>query len=156
MPSMRALAPERTWYVGSFSKTISAALRFGYVVCPVGLGEAGRLTAQHSYFALARPVSDLCLDLFQSGAAWDLRARVQADLSRALAGDGRGAWSGSISPGCRACVSCFCACRRDGVPRPCARAPRKRASCCAPPTNMRWPTARRRTRCGWRWRAMCR
>jgi DNA-binding transcriptional MocR family regulator len=35
-PAMRALAPERTWYVGSFSKTISAALRFGYLVCPTG------------------------------------------------------------------------------------------------------------------------
>lgn len=83
-PAIRALAPERTWYVGSFSKTISAALRFGYVVCPTGLGEAGRLTAQHSYFALSRTVSDLCLDLFRSRAAWELRGKVQAELAARL------------------------------------------------------------------------
>ena len=28
------------WHVGGLSKTISAALRFGYVVCPAGMGEA--------------------------------------------------------------------------------------------------------------------
>ncbi len=56
-PSLRALAPERVWYMGSLSKTLSAALRFGYVVCPTGLGDAGRLTAQHSYFALSRLTS---------------------------------------------------------------------------------------------------
>jgi DNA-binding transcriptional MocR family regulator len=84
IPSLRALAPERTWYVGSFSKTISAALRLGYIVCPEGMGRAGRLTAQHSFFGLARPVSDLCLSLLQSGAAADLRAGVQAGFADRL------------------------------------------------------------------------
>ncbi|MGB3247738.1 MAG: PLP-dependent aminotransferase family protein, partial [Tabrizicola sp.] len=51
IPSLRALAPERVWLVGSVSKTLSAALRFGYVICPSGMGEAGRLTAQHGFFA---------------------------------------------------------------------------------------------------------
>lgn len=77
VPSLRALAPERTWYIGSFSKNISAALRLGYMVCPSGMGQAGRLTAQHSFFGLARPVSDLCLSLLQSGEAAALRAAVQ-------------------------------------------------------------------------------
>ena len=84
LPSLRALAPERTWYIGSFSKSVSAALRFGYAVCPVGMGEAGRLTAQHGFFALARPVSDLVLDLLESGAAEDLRRKVQAAFSERL------------------------------------------------------------------------
>lgn len=84
LPSLRALAPERTWYVGSFSKSVSAALRFGYVVCPSGMGEAGRLTAQHGFFALARPVSDLVLDLLQSGVAEDLRRKVQVAFSERL------------------------------------------------------------------------
>lgn len=83
-PSIRALAPERTWYVGSWSKTVSAALRFGYIVCPVGLGEAGRLTAQHSFFAVSRPISDICLDLSQSGAADELRTKVHAELALRL------------------------------------------------------------------------
>ena len=84
LPSLRSIAPERTWYVGGISKTVSAALRFGYMVCPTGMGDAGRLTAQHSYFALARPVADLCLHLFNSGAARDIRARVQLEFSDRL------------------------------------------------------------------------
>ncbi len=84
LPSIRAMAPERTWYVGSLSKSLSAALRMGYVVCPSGMGEAGRLTAQHGFFALAKPVSDLCLDLMQSGEAQALRARIQAEFADRL------------------------------------------------------------------------
>ncbi len=86
LPALRAIAPERTWYVGSLSKSVSASLRFGYVVCPAGMGEAGRLTAQHGFFALARPVSDLCLDLLESGVAQELRRRVQAEFAERLQG----------------------------------------------------------------------
>lgn len=82
--TLRALAPERTWYVGGFSKAISAALRFGYVVCPVGMGNAGRLTAQHSFFALARPISALCLDLLSTGAAVEIRDRVRVEFDLRL------------------------------------------------------------------------
>ncbi|MGB8814532.1 MAG: PLP-dependent aminotransferase family protein [Paracoccaceae bacterium] len=83
-PALRALAPERTWYVGSLSKSVSAALRFGYILCPTGMGEAGRLTAQHSFFALSRPVSDLCLELLSSGAVDRLRRDVQIEFSNRL------------------------------------------------------------------------
>jgi DNA-binding transcriptional MocR family regulator len=83
-PALRALAPERVWHIGSLSKTLSPALRFGYVVCPVGMGETGRLTAQHAFFALARPVTDICLHLFRSGAAQDIRNRVGEELTRRL------------------------------------------------------------------------
>lgn len=85
LPSMRALAPDRTWHVGSWSKSISPALRFGYIACPRGLGRSGRLTAQHSYFALPRPLSDLALDLLASGEARRLRAAVQEEQDRRLA-----------------------------------------------------------------------
>lgn len=81
VPTLRALAPERTWLVGSVSKTLSAALRFGYVICPAGMGEAGRLTAQHGFFALSRPVVDLMLNLFRSGAAERIRSRVQQEFA---------------------------------------------------------------------------
>ena len=83
-PTLRILAPERVWYMGSLSKTVSAALRFGYVVCPTAMGEAGRLAAQHSFFALSRAVSALCLELFTSGDAAHIRARVSADYARRL------------------------------------------------------------------------
>ena len=84
IPALRALAPERVWLVGSVSKTILAALRFGYVICPAGMGEAGRLTAQHEFFALSRPVAGLMLHLFRWGAAFDIRARVQAEFAERL------------------------------------------------------------------------
>lgn len=81
LPTLRALAPERTWLIGSVSKTISAALRFGYVICPAGMGEAGRLTAQHGFFALSRPVVDLMLHLFRSGQAQEIRRRVVQEFA---------------------------------------------------------------------------
>lgn len=84
LPSIRALAPERTWMIGSVSKTLSAALRFGYVICPAGMGEAGRLTAQHGFFALSRPVVELMLQLFQSGMAQTIRERVRQEFEMRL------------------------------------------------------------------------
>ncbi|MGB7320667.1 MAG: PLP-dependent aminotransferase family protein [Albidovulum sp.] len=83
-PAVRALAPERTWHVSSLSKSIAAGLRFGLIVCPTGLGEAGRLAAQHSYFGLARPVTDLVHHLMSSGEAVRLRDRVQTVFARRL------------------------------------------------------------------------
>lgn len=83
-PSLRALAPERTWHITSLSKTISAGLRFGAIICPTGLGEAARLAIQHSYFGLPRPVSDIAYMLLRSGEASRLRDRVQEAFGRRL------------------------------------------------------------------------
>lgn len=80
-PTLRALAPERVWYIGSLSKSVSAALRFGFVVCPTGMGEVGRMTAQQGYFALSQAVSALALELFQSGAAEDIRRKVMEEFA---------------------------------------------------------------------------
>ncbi|HEY0213228.1 MAG TPA: PLP-dependent aminotransferase family protein [Paenirhodobacter sp.] len=82
--SLRVIAPERTWHVTSLSKTISAGMRFGIVVAPEGMGEAGRLTAQHSYFGLPRPVTDIVTRLFRSGDAMRLRHAAQAEMGRRL------------------------------------------------------------------------
>lgn len=81
-PSLRALAPERTWHVTSISKSISAGLRFGALICPTGLGEAARLATQHCYFGLPRPVTDIVYALFRTGEAERLRDRVQAVFAR--------------------------------------------------------------------------
>ena len=83
-PALRALAPERTWHVGSLSKSLSAGLRFGYMVAPSGMGHSGRLTAQHAFFALSRPIEAIVLHLLQSGEADRLRKLVQADLDTRL------------------------------------------------------------------------
>lgn len=84
LPSLRALAPERVWHVASLSKAVSPALRFGFVVCPAGLGEAGRLTVQHACYGLARPVADLVLDLLTTGTATAIRRQVQDEVARRL------------------------------------------------------------------------
>ncbi|WP_461307529.1 aminotransferase-like domain-containing protein, partial [Albidovulum sp.] len=83
-PALRALAPERTWHVTSISKSLAAGLRFGMVVCPAGLGETGRLAAQHGYLGLSRPIVDLLERLLETGQAAALRARVQALFARRL------------------------------------------------------------------------
>lgn len=84
IPSLRALAPERVWMVGSVSKTVSAALRFGYVICPPKMGTAARLSAQYSFFALSKPVADLCYQLLSSGAGARIKAAVQAEFAARL------------------------------------------------------------------------
>ncbi|MDX5356450.1 MAG: PLP-dependent aminotransferase family protein, partial [Rhodobacterales bacterium] len=81
LPAFRALAPERTFYVGSLSKSVSPALRLGWVLCPVGMGDAGRLTVQHGQFALSRPLTAICEELLLSGAARRLRDGVRDELS---------------------------------------------------------------------------
>ena len=50
------------------------------MICPTGCGEAGRLSAQHSFFALPLPLSALCLELFRSGAAGQIFADVQGSI----------------------------------------------------------------------------
>ncbi|MDO5631331.1 MAG: PLP-dependent aminotransferase family protein [Paracoccus sp. (in: a-proteobacteria)] len=76
--SLRALAPERVWHVSSLSKILSAGLRFGFVICPEGMGAAGRLAAQHSHFGLSLPLVGLVTELIESGAACDLARKVQS------------------------------------------------------------------------------
>lgn len=84
LPSLRNFAPERTWNVGSLSKWFSAGLRFGFVLCPEGMGEAGRLTAQHMHYAVARPVTALVHRLVTSGEADTLKGRIEAEFAERL------------------------------------------------------------------------
>ena len=84
LSTLRALAPERVWYTGSLSKSVSAALRFGYVACPLGMGDNARLAAQHNFFALSLPLAELVLDLLQSGAAAEIRGKVQLEFDARL------------------------------------------------------------------------
>ena len=83
-PAIRALAPDRTWYVTSLSKAVSAGLRVGAIVCPTGNGESGRIAAQHSFFGLSLPLAEIALRLFTSGEAARLRDAGQAVFARRL------------------------------------------------------------------------
>lgn len=84
-PSLRALAPERVWLITSLSKSVSAGLRTGHIIAPQGMGEAGRLTAQHNFFGLARPHTDIVTELLVSGQAAELRDRINEIYARRLA-----------------------------------------------------------------------
>ena len=83
--SLRALAPDRIWHVASLSKSLSAGLRLGVVVCPDGMGDAGRLAAQHSYLGMALPMTALVKQLMSGGAGEALIAAAQADLDGRIA-----------------------------------------------------------------------
>ena len=76
--SLRALAPERVWYVTSLSKIIAAGLRFGILLCPPGMGQAGRIGAQHSHMGLSLPITGLVTRLIGSGDA----RRIAADVHK--------------------------------------------------------------------------
>jgi len=55
----RRLAPERGWYVSSIAKTVTPALRFGFAIAPGDWTPALRRSAEHGYFGLGTPLTDL-------------------------------------------------------------------------------------------------
>ena len=75
-PAYRGICPERAWFISSLSKTLSAAVRFGYAVAPQGQSATARQVAQSSFYGLPQPIMDLCTELFRSGEAEDVRKRV--------------------------------------------------------------------------------
>ncbi|MEO0379289.1 MAG: PLP-dependent aminotransferase family protein [Pseudomonadota bacterium] len=62
-PSYRMLAPERSWYISSISKSVTPALRLGIAVAPKGKVAVLRRTAEYSFFGLATPMIDLAAKL---------------------------------------------------------------------------------------------
>ena len=62
-PAYRMLAPERSWFVASLSKTLTPSLRIGFAVTPPEKSAVLRRAAEHSFFGLATPLSDLCAKL---------------------------------------------------------------------------------------------
>gem|GEM_PF-1604870 len=80
LPTFTSICPERAWYLSSISKTISAGLRFGYLVCPpAGFAAASRIVQINSY-GLSRAVSDIVQELLQSGSA----LRIRQDVLKAV------------------------------------------------------------------------
>ena len=57
------IAPERSWYFLSISKSITPALRLGIAVAPEGQAAALRRTSEYSFFGLATPLTDLAAAL---------------------------------------------------------------------------------------------
>lgn len=80
MPAFRAICPERGWYVSSLTKSVSAALRFGFAACPQGQAAVARQVAQSSFYGLPQPILDLCADLIRTGEAERIRALVEKEV----------------------------------------------------------------------------
>lgn len=80
-PSLRALAPDRSWYVSSLSKSLSPALRFGFVVAAEGQVQSLRRAAEASFFGLATPMTDLATALLTDPALPELQERLRAEVA---------------------------------------------------------------------------
>jgi DNA-binding transcriptional MocR family regulator len=87
-PSYRILAPERSWYVSSISKSITPALRIGITIAPTGQMQDLRRAAEYSFFGLATPMSDLCAKLLAHpdlpAIAQGARARITEYVEQAV------------------------------------------------------------------------
>ncbi|WP_432450180.1 PLP-dependent aminotransferase family protein [Aliiroseovarius marinus] len=58
-PSYRALLPEQSWFISSFSKTISPALRAGFVVTPSAWSGKLRRVVDVNYFGVSSPMAEI-------------------------------------------------------------------------------------------------
>lgn len=77
-PFYRTLAPERTWYVSSISKSLTPALRIGFAIAPHGQGAALRRSAEHSFFGLSAPIVDLAARLLTDPETARIAEKVRA------------------------------------------------------------------------------
>ncbi len=76
VPSYRVLCPDRAWYLGSLTKAVSSALRFGYLIPPDGRAQVARHVAQSNFYGLPQPMLDICAELISNGQANVVRERV--------------------------------------------------------------------------------
>lgn len=81
-PSYRMLAPERGWYVSSISKILTPALRIGFAVAPHGQIASLRRAAEHGFFGVATPLSDLTAQLLSHPQVHTLTERVEARFAK--------------------------------------------------------------------------
>ncbi len=81
-PAYRELCPERAWYVSSLTKSVSAAIRFGFVACPREQAATARQVAQSTFYGLPQPMLNLCTELLNTGEAERIRKQVQAVILR--------------------------------------------------------------------------
>jgi DNA-binding transcriptional MocR family regulator len=76
LPSFSAVCPERAWYLSSMSKSVSAGLRFGYLLCPEQKTATASRLMQTSSFGVSRAVVDIAETLLSSGDAARIRGQV--------------------------------------------------------------------------------
>lgn len=81
-PSFAQICPERAWYISSFSKSVAAGLRFGYLLCPPEQRRKAYRVMQVSSYGMSRLVTDVAHELLINGDAIAIRKAVLAKVTR--------------------------------------------------------------------------
>jgi DNA-binding transcriptional MocR family regulator len=81
-PPIAALAPERTIYVSSFGKSISPALRIGYMVVPPALVEQLEGTQRAMNLAVPPVVAEIASTLMAKGTAEEIAQQYLAETAK--------------------------------------------------------------------------
>jgi len=86
-PSIVTLAPERTFYVSSLSKSVATGLRFGYVVAPEAHAVQVKRVVRASYWSLSSVVTAIATRWLASGDVerQEERQRAQAKWRQTVA-----------------------------------------------------------------------
>jgi DNA-binding transcriptional MocR family regulator len=80
-PTYRHLAPERGWYITSLSKSLTPALRIGCAIGPRAMTPALHRAAEHGFFGLATPITDLAAALLTHPQLDQITARIHSGVS---------------------------------------------------------------------------
>ena len=77
----RAILPELGWYLSSFSKVLTPALRLGYVAAPEGGAKPLSRVVAFSHFGMARPLVDLGARVLTDPRLPGIRAAVHGKIA---------------------------------------------------------------------------
>lgn len=80
-PSYRQLAPERGWYITSLSKSITPSLRVGCAIGPRAQTANLHRAAEHGFFGLATPITDLIAALLTHPQIDEVMERTRDGVS---------------------------------------------------------------------------
>lgn len=86
-PPIVTLAPERTFYISSLSKSVATGLRFGYVVAPAACAAQVKRVVRASYWSLSSVVTAIATRWLASGDVerQEARQRAQAKWRQTVA-----------------------------------------------------------------------
>lgn len=79
--SYHSLAPELGWYVSSLSKTMTPALRIGYVVAPRSRVQDLVRSASFSHFGLSRPLVQIATSFVSDPRMLSVVAKIRAEVA---------------------------------------------------------------------------
>ncbi len=79
--SYHSLLPDLGWYISSLSKTLTPALRVGFVVAPQARVQDVARTAIYSYFGLSRPLTEITLAFMTDPRMLSVEAKTRARIN---------------------------------------------------------------------------